>query len=64
MTPLLSVEAFQASAMLLFVAVVIRRLPGAVGGSVSSSAGGVLAVTSLLDCDTLPAASLAKTVQK
>src|SRR5215204_6156870 len=60
---MLSVEAFQASETLVDVTPVERRLPGAVGGWVSSCCGGVLTVTTLLASDTFGVASLANTVK-
>ena len=58
--PPLSVEAFHARETLFAVTPVERRLPGTVGGVVSSL-GGVVKVTTLLCCDGLPAASNAPT---
>ncbi len=60
MLPLLSVEAFQASETLFDVTLVLRRLPGTVGGWVSPLVG-VVNVTTLLCCEALPAASKAPT---
>src|SRR5882757_2193825 len=60
MLPLLSVDAFQASETLFDVMLVLRRLPGTVGGWVSPLVG-VVNVTTLLCCEALPAASNAPT---
>src|SRR5256714_10309646 len=60
-TPTSSLDASQASAMLLAVTAVTRAFPGAVGGPASTTGGAVGTVTVLLAWDTLPAASRALT---